>query len=45
MVESQEHAQAYHRGRFGEMTAVPFASVPAAERPLPYIRGKSRTDW
>ena len=45
MVGAQEHAQAYHRGRYGEMTAVPFISVPVPERPAPYIRGKSRTDW
>lgn len=45
MLESQMQAEEYHQGRFGEMAAVAFASVPAIDRPAAYIRGKSRTDW
>ena len=38
-------AEEYHRGRFGEMDPLLFATAPDIERPASYIRGKSRTDW
>lgn len=45
MVGNQMQAEEYHRGRFGEMAPLLFATAPDIERPASYIRGKSRTDW
>jgi hypothetical protein len=45
MVDSQLHAQQYHRDRFGEMNPVAFAVIPEVAAPAPFFRPRTRTVW
>ena len=45
MLARQAEAQQYHRGRFGEMKPVGFASVPEVTQPAPFFLKRTRTLW
>jgi hypothetical protein len=45
MLSNQEHAQQYHRRRFGELTPIAFASIPEVSPPAPFFVPRTRTVW